>query len=175
MSYVKPVVYYISQFLENVQRHGGNTSPEWEYDLETLVKAWMPSGSGIDCGTKLDFEKSTPIKLVFTFDYHHMNEGGYYCGWSSHKLIVTPTFDDFNLKIIGQHPSKQKHQTDIFHDYLYSTYRHFLGCMFRYTVDNNTKERVYTYVDNVNPDVEREAKWQVRIPAHWLRNDKVTT
>ena len=166
MSYVKPVVYYISQFLENQAR---NVNTVYEYDLETLVKAWMPSGSGIDCGTKLDFEKSTPIKLVFTFDYHHMNEHGYYYAWSSHKLIVTPTFDDFDLKIIGQHPSKQKHNTDWFHDYLYNTYRHALQSRFEYTVDNEFKERVYTYVEFP------ERNWQVRIPAHWLRNDKVTT
>ena len=166
MSYVKPVVYFISQFLENVNRNTVTT--DYEYDLETLVKEWMPRGSGIDCGTKLDVEKSTRTKLVFTFDYHHMNEDGYYCGWSSHKLIVTPTFDDFDLKIIGQHPSKQKHQTDWFHDYLYDTYRHALQSRFEYSVDNESKERVYTYVEFP------ERNWQVRIPAHWLRNNKVT-
>lgn len=161
MSFVKPVVYFISQFLDNVQR---TNSLDDEYDLETLVKAWMPRGSGIDCGTKLDIEKSTPVKLVFTFDYHHMNEHGFYCGWSSHKLIVTPTFDDFDMRIIGQHPSRKRHQTDWFHDYLYSTYRYALGATFRYSVDTETKERVYTHVDSIDPD----SKWQVRIPAHWL-------
>jgi len=161
MSYVKPVVYFISQSLENAQR---TNRLDDKHDLETLVKGFMPSGSGIDCGTKLDFEKSIPTKLVFTFDYHHMNEHGFYYGWSHHKLIVVPTFDDFALCIIGQHPSRKRHQTDWFHDYLYSTYRYALGATFRYSVDTETKERVYTHVDSINPDSE----WQVRITAHWL-------
>lgn len=166
MSFVKPVVYFISQFLENAKSNTVNT--DYEYDLETLVKGFMPSGNGIDCGTKLDIEKSTPTKLVFTFDYHHMNEHGFYCGWSNHKLIVTPRFEDFSMRIIGQHPSRQRWDTDWFHDYLYNTYRYALQATFSYSVDTDTKERVYTHVDSFNPN----SKWQVRIPAHWLRTDK---
>lgn len=164
MSYVKPAVYFISQSLLNLRN---SSNPDTD-DLESLVKQFMPSGSGIDCGTKLDIEKSTPTKLVFTFDYHHMNEHGYYCGWTSHKLIVTPTFDDFDMQIIGQHPSKTKHQTDWFHAYLYDTFRHALSSRFEYSVDTERKERVYTYKE------VPERNWQVRIPAHWLRNNEVT-
>lgn len=34
----------------------------------------LPSGSGIDNGTKLDIEASKPDRLAFNFSYHHMNE-----------------------------------------------------------------------------------------------------
>jgi len=59
--------------------------------IETLVKNFMPSGSGIDCGTKIDLDQSTGEKLVFHFGYHHMNENGFYDGWTEHKLTVTPS------------------------------------------------------------------------------------
>lgn len=42
----------------------------------TLVKARMPSGSGIDLGT------CTAEKLVFTTSFHHMDQFGTYDGWT---------------------------------------------------------------------------------------------
>ena len=50
-----------------------------------------PSGSGIDCGTKLLSTQCTTNKLVFSFSYHHMDQWGGYCGWSEHTLTVTPS------------------------------------------------------------------------------------
>lgn len=70
--------------------------------LESLVEE-MPSGSGIDCGTKLDLDASTPSKLVFTFSFHHMNESGMYDGWTDHKAVATPDFAfGFYLVITGR-------------------------------------------------------------------------
>jgi len=90
-----------------------------ELRIESLVKNYMPSGSGIDNGIKLDIDSSTPEKLVFLFGYHHMNEG-YYNKWTDHKLIVTPLLAyDFNLKITGENYNDVKeylHQ--IFNDAL---------------------------------------------------------
>src|SRR2546430_16241735 len=54
----------------------------------SLVKEYMPSGSGIDGGTKIDLEKSTGEKLVFHFSFHHMDENGMYDGWTEHTLTV---------------------------------------------------------------------------------------
>src|ERR1043166_1202296 len=59
--------------------------------LKELVKNFMPSGSGIDNGTKIDLERSRSERLVFTFGYHHMDESGMYNGWTHHELIVTPS------------------------------------------------------------------------------------
>jgi hypothetical protein len=69
-----------------------SNNAEWKSKWEDRIKDIMrsaPSGSGIDCGTELDLDASTADKLVFTFEYHHMNENGYYDGWTSHKAIVT--------------------------------------------------------------------------------------
>jgi hypothetical protein len=50
-----------------------------------LVNEYMPSGSGIDSGTTLDFDRSTSEKLVFSTSYHHMTEG-VYDGWTEHTV-----------------------------------------------------------------------------------------
>lgn len=78
-------------------------TPKWEERIEQLVKDCMPSGSGIDCGTKLDLNASDSDTLVFDVDYHHMNDGGYYDGWTHHRVIVTPSLMfGFELRITGK-------------------------------------------------------------------------
>lgn len=83
----------------------GNT--DWrdrhEDEAGKLVLNHMPSGSGFDNGTKIDFDASTGEKLVFHTAFHHMNEGGYYDGWTEHVVTVTPSFlGGFSLKISGR-------------------------------------------------------------------------
>ena len=86
----------------------GNT--EWrgrhEADIEDIVTQFMPSGSGIDCGTALvldDALRNPGARLLFTTSFHHMNEGGMYDGWTEHMVIVTPSlWHDFDLRITGR-------------------------------------------------------------------------
>lgn len=74
-----------------------------------IVKAHMPSGSGVDSGTKIDLDASTGEKLVFTFSYHHMNDNGMYDGWTEHKAIVTPSLaHGFSLNITGRNRNQIK-------------------------------------------------------------------
>ncbi len=82
-----------------------------------LVKSHMPSGSGIDCGTKLDIDRSNGDKLVFTFSFHHMNENDMYDGWTDHTAIVTPSLAfGFDLMITGRDRNRIKEYLhDIFH------------------------------------------------------------
>jgi len=89
--------------------------------IETLVKNFMPSGSGIDSGTKIDLDQSTSEKLVFHFGFHHMDENGMYDGWTDHKLTVTPSLQfKFNLSISGRNRNDIK-------DYLHETYSYALN------------------------------------------------
>lgn len=97
----------------------GNT--EWQCrhseTILQIVENCLPSGSGIDCGTKIDLDASTPDKLVFDVQYHHMNDGGYYDGWTQHQVIVTPSLGfDFNLRITGPNRNEIK-------EYLHECYR----------------------------------------------------
>jgi hypothetical protein len=74
-------------------------------DIERMLREYVartaPSGSGIDAGVKL-LDNSTPHKLVFSCDFHHMNEGGYYDGWTRHCAVVTPTFSGISVRITGR-------------------------------------------------------------------------
>jgi hypothetical protein len=98
--------------------------------VEELVKEHMPSGSGFDSGTKLDLDESTENRLVFHTSFHHMNENGFYDGWTEHSVHVTPHLAfDFRLRITGRNRNDIKdYMHDLFHDALLlevSEYRNF--------------------------------------------------
>jgi hypothetical protein len=80
---------------------------EWaskhEDKILALVKDHMPSGSGFDCGTGFDLDKSTPDKLVFNTSFHHMADCGMYDGWTEHTITVKPSLAfGFTLRITGK-------------------------------------------------------------------------
>jgi hypothetical protein len=81
----------------------------------------LPSGSGIDSGTKIDLDKSHAEKIIFYFGFHHMDENGFYDGWTEHTLVVTPSFTGINLRIGGRDRNQIK-------EYLYDTYDYALTC-----------------------------------------------
>jgi hypothetical protein len=90
--------------MDNCRKAGND---EWlekhEQDIMDIVKNEFPSGSGFDSGTKLNWDKSTPEKLVFETSFHHMDEGGCYDGWTDHTITVTPSLQfGFNLKVSGR-------------------------------------------------------------------------
>lgn len=53
-----------------------------------LCKEHLPSGSGFDNGTKLNWERSSPECLFFGTSFHHMDESGGYDGWTHHHVRV---------------------------------------------------------------------------------------
>lgn len=83
------------------QSNNSEWTTRWTDRIDQLLELF-PSGSGFDKGTKLD-DSSTPERLVFNTAFHHMNEGGYYDGWTEHQVIVTPSLEmDFHLRITGR-------------------------------------------------------------------------
>lgn len=73
----------------------------WQARIAELV-ADFPSGSGFNNGTQLD-DSSTSEKLVFNTAFHHMDENGYYDGWTEHQVIVKPSLEmGFSLTITGR-------------------------------------------------------------------------
>lgn len=92
----------------------------WD-ELISLIMRDAPRGSGIDAGTKLDEDRSNASKLVFTMGFHHMDEHGFYDGWSEHTCIVTPAFQHgFDVRITGRDRNGIK-------DYLAQVYQYWLG------------------------------------------------
>ena len=90
------------QALSNCQQSGNSDwEQRWNDTIDSIVDN-MPSGSGIDNGTKIDLDACTSSKIVFDVGYHHMNDGGYYDGWSHHKIVCTPSFSGFDMRITGR-------------------------------------------------------------------------
>ena len=81
--------------------------------VDDFVKANFPRGSGFDAGTHLDWDKSTTSKLVFRTEFHHMNDVGYYDGWTQHEVIVKPSFlFDCDIRITGRDRNQIKDYID---------------------------------------------------------------
>jgi hypothetical protein len=91
------------QAMANCRKSGNDEWLQKHADtIAGLVRNKLPSGSGWDNGTKLDLDASTPEKLVFDGAFHHMNDGGYYDGWTEHRITVTPSLVfGIDIKISG--------------------------------------------------------------------------
>lgn len=87
-----------------------------EDTINDICKA-LPHGSGLDGKVELQLESSTPEKLCFYFEFHHMDENGFYCGWTEHNLFITPSLQHgFNLRITGRDKNDVK-------EYLYQIFQ----------------------------------------------------
>ena len=100
---------------------------EWavkhEEGILELVKEFLPSGSGFDSGTKIDFDRSKPERLVFTTAFHHMDENGYYSGWTNHEVVVIPSFiTGVDIRITGPNRNDIK-------EYMHEAFDHALTRM----------------------------------------------
>lgn len=71
--------------------------------IEYLAREYLPSGSGFDSGCQIELDESRADKIVIRCEFHHMNDAGYYDGWTHHRAIVTPSLEwGFNLRITGR-------------------------------------------------------------------------
>ena len=103
--------------------------------IHDAVNEGMPSGNGFDNGTRIQLNQcrvdmSHPDRLVFTTEYHHMNEHGMYDGWSNHTIYVKPCFlsSGFVLTITGSNRGGVK-------DYIEEVFRNTLRTYVEETVD----------------------------------------
>ena len=99
-------------------RETGNT--EWaEKHGDTIIQVindHLPHGSGIDSGVKIDWEHSSGEKIVLDTAFHHMDENGYYDGWTNHSVTVRPSLiHGITLSISGRDKNGIK-------EYLYDTF-----------------------------------------------------
>lgn len=97
----------IAQLLEAIENCWKNDNKEWEANhlatLHELTKTYLPSGSGLDSCPRLVEDDSTPEKLLFTSDFHHMDKHGGCSGWSYHSVIVRPSLaHGITIRITGR-------------------------------------------------------------------------
>lgn len=98
-----------------VRRNNDNNSAN--ECLRHLQANYLPSGSGINVGTDIIGLYKNAVMLHTSF--HHMNEVGYYDGWTEHKITVTPTFNGMDIRISGKDRNGIK-------DYLHDVFYHAL-------------------------------------------------
>lgn len=96
-------IKHVSETKDTTERE---RAQEWKLKHEEaiirLVKRYMPSGSGFDNGTTIDLNVSNKDRLVFDTSFHHMDENGFYDGWTEHCIRVYPAFDNVRMTITGQ-------------------------------------------------------------------------
>ena len=102
--------------------------------LDQLVNM-LPSGSGIDRGTKL--VSASASRIVLECSFHHMNDCGMYDGWTEHRITIRPMFSGLELTISGRNRNDIK-------EYLHVVYHDALSAMVTETVDLETREATYT-------------------------------
>ena len=98
---------------------------EREKRLKGLIDE-LPSGSGWDCGTKLDEERTRVgvnadcERIVLFGSFHHMNDGGMYDGWTDHEIHVKPSLRwGFEMRVTGRDRNDIKdYLHDLFHEAL---------------------------------------------------------
>lgn len=97
---------------------------EWtkqhEEALLEIERDCLPHGSGFDRGCKITPEMGPHGKITITTSFHHMDENGYYDGWTDHAVIVTPDYSGFELNITGRDRNGWK-------EYAYDTFYHCLA------------------------------------------------
>lgn len=108
-----------------------NGNAEWKVrhtqKIEQLVREYLPSGSGYDNDTKIDFDCSSNDELIFRTSFHHMDENGYYCGWSNHKVIVRPSFDGIRIDIKSEYPDDIEETMNVDgNEFMYDDFYHSL-------------------------------------------------
>ena len=121
----KPLYWHLASSIDARLNCANGKNPEWfekhEETIEQFAKDFLPSGSGIDSGCTIDLDKSNGEKIVIHTSYHHMNDGGYYDGWTEHTITVVPSLQfDFTLNISGRNRNMVK-------EYLYDVFREALS------------------------------------------------
>ena len=103
---MKTVVQEISSAFDAYNNCVKSENTEWEYNheqkIKSLIKEYLPRGSGIDCDVKLDFDMSSKDRLIFYSSFHCMDEYGGYDGWIDFRVIVKPSFSGIDLDVKGR-------------------------------------------------------------------------
>jgi hypothetical protein len=113
-------LFGLQQAIDNCERSG---NVEWLAKHREQIRALcklLPSGSGIDNGTKLVEIDTDEEMIILSCEFHHMNEHGSYDGWTEHTIRVRPSFTGLHLNISGKNRNEIK-------DYLHEVYTQALS------------------------------------------------
>ena len=115
----------IASLLAAIRNCRATGNCEWEarhgYVL-ALIMLDAPHGRGIDGGVILDHDASTPEKLIFLAPYHHMDEHGYYDGWTDYTVTVRASLvHELDIRIRGRDKNGTRdYLADVIGQWLYT-------------------------------------------------------
>ena len=137
MSRTKTLAAWIAETSDWAERAESNLNAQWgpiaRARLDQLVNM-LPSGSGIDNGTKL--VSASASRIVLECGFYHMDENGFYDGWTEHRVTVRPTFDSMDISVSGRNRNDIK-------EYLHEVYALALSENIVESVDPETREATY--------------------------------
>ena len=110
---MKPIITEIASLILAIKNCEKSGNEEWadkhETRLRVIEREFLPSGSGVDSGSKINIEASTGNRVVIETSFHHMDDGGSYDGWTEHRVIVTPDLVcGFDMRITGANRNEIK-------------------------------------------------------------------
>lgn len=106
--------------------------------LQAIERDILPSGSGIDSGTKIDLDRTNDDRLVLLTSFHHMNDGGFYDGWTEHTITVRPSLTfGITIAISGRDRNSIK-------EYLHDVYHSALTAVVTESYDPETERTTFT-------------------------------
>jgi hypothetical protein len=110
---IQAIVSAHSAHANSINVDNSHWAQEWQAYLDAILEL-LPSGSGFDNGTTL--ESASPTRVEFATSFHHMSDGGYYDGWTEHRVIVSAEFDGFAIRVTGQNKRDiREYIVDVFH------------------------------------------------------------
>ena len=103
---------FYSELAQAIQWYDNTNKDEWTDTAEEKIRKLekqLPYGSGFDNGSHVNLELSKPQRIVIDTAFHHMDENGYYDGWTEHQVIVTPCLKyGYSLRITGRNRNQVK-------------------------------------------------------------------
>jgi len=104
-----------------------SNNEEWIEKHENSIDRFndmLPSGCGIDTGTKIDLDNSGRDKIVLYSSYHVMDENGFYTHWIDFDVTVKASllFDiDINVRgKFGRNQDIKEYLTELYADVLHT-------------------------------------------------------
>lgn len=121
--YPKTLAQAISGTLEAMENCRKTSNSMWlEKHRDTLkrLQKLLPSGSGFDAGSHIDeVENDATRGFRLRTSFHHMNDVGYYDGWTEHMVRVRATFHGLDITVTGSNRNDIKdHIAEVFRDAL---------------------------------------------------------
>ena len=116
---MKTLIEQISRIVEARKNCEQSNNTIWfdkhSETLERIEEEFLPHGSGIDCGCKIDLERSNIKQVYINFSFHFMDEQGCYKGWGDFTLKIVPSFSGIDMYLHGKNRDNIK-------DYLYDVF-----------------------------------------------------